>query len=73
MKQYWLDCDSNTGAQFALYEKAEDGDTCVLRFGFDDVDGLTELENAGEIDKAYELIDKYIKQNLGFVPDYEVG
>lgn len=73
MAKYWIDCDSNEGAQFALYEKTEDGDVCILKFDFDDIDGLKELEEADQIGEAYELIDKYIEKKLGFVPNYEVG
>ena len=69
----WIDCDSNAGTQFALYEKTEDGDRCVLKFDFEDVPGLKELEEAGQIGEAYELIDNYIKERLGFVPEYEVS
>lgn len=72
-KKFWLDCDSNAGTQFALYEKTEDDETCILRFDFDDIDGLKELEEAGKIGEGYELIDKYIQKKLGFIPEYEVG
>ena len=72
-KEYWLDCDSNEGTQFALYEKAGEDETCILKFDFEDIEGLKELEEAGKIDEGYELIDKYIKQELGFLPEYEVG
>jgi hypothetical protein len=72
-KKYWLDCDSNEGTQFALYEKVGEDETCILKFDFDDIEGLKELEEAGKIDEGYELIDKYIKQELGFLPEYEVG
>lgn len=71
--KYWIDCDSNEGTQFALYEKTEDEDICILKFDFDDIEGLKELEEAGQIGEAYELIDKYIKEKLGFLPEYEVG
>ena len=73
MKKYWIDCDSNAGTQFALYEKTEDGDDCILRFDFDDIPGLKDLEEAGQIGEAYELIDGFIETKLGFIPDYEVG
>ena len=73
MEKYWIDCDSNEGTQFALYEKTDDGDTCVLKFDFDDIEGLKELEQAGKIGEGYELIDKYIEEKLGFLPEYEVG
>ena len=72
-KKYWLDCDSNEGTQFALYEKVGEDETCILKFDFEDIEGLKELEEAGKIDEGYELIDKYIKQELGFLPEYEVG
>ena len=73
MARYWIDCDSTGDTQFALYEKTEDGDVCVLRFDFEDIEGLKELEEAGMIGEGYELIDKYIEENLGFLPEYEVG
>ena len=73
MKKYWLDCDSNEGTQFALYEQENGEDTCILKFDFDDIDGLKELEEAGQIAEGYELIDKYITEQLGFLPDYEGG
>lgn len=69
MKKYWLDCDSNTEKQFALYED----DECILKFDFDDVPGLKELEEAGKIGEGYELIDEYIKEELGYLPEYTVG
>lgn len=68
-RKYWLDCDSHTGSQFALYEN----ESCILKFNFDDIDGLKELEAAGQIAEAYELINKYIETELGFLPEYEVG
>ena len=71
--KYWLDCDSNEGAQFALYEKTEDDETCILRFDFDDIEGLKELEEARKIGEGYELIDAYIQEQIGFLPDYEIG
>lgn len=73
MKKYWIDCDSNDGTQFALYEKTEEDEICILKFDFDDIDGLKELEEAGQIGEGYELIDKYIEKELGFLPEYEVG
>ena len=72
-KKYWLDCDSKEGTQFALYGRVGENENCVLRFDFDDIEGLKELEETGKIDEGYELIDKYIKQELGFLPEYEVG
>ena len=72
-KKYWLDCDSNEGTQFALYEKVGEDETCILKFDFEDIEGLKELDEAGKIGEGYELIDKYIKQELGFLPEYEVG
>ena len=72
-KEYWLDCDSNGDTQFALYEKVGEEETCILRFDFDDIEGLKELEEAGKIVEGYELIDKYIAKKLGFLPEYEVG
>lgn len=73
MKKYWLDCDSPAGTQFALYEKNGEDEKCILKFDFDDIDGLKELEDAGQIGEGYELIDKYIEKELGFLPEYEVG
>jgi hypothetical protein len=72
-KKYWLDCDSNEGAQFALYEKVGEDETCILKFDYEDIEGLKELDEAGKIGEGYELIDKYIGQELGFLPEYEVG
>ena len=73
MTGYWIDCDSNDGAQFALYKKTEDGDACILKFDFDDIPGLKDLEQSGKIGEGYELIDAYIIEKLGYLPDYEVG
>jgi len=73
MKKYWLDCESTGNTQFALYEKTEDEETCILKFDFEDIEGLKELEEAGKIGEGYELIDKYIEEKLGFLPEYEVG
>lgn len=73
MKKYWLDCDSPAGHQFALYEKTEDGEECILAFDFDDIDGLKDLEETGQISEAYELIDAYITEKLGYLPDYTIG
>jgi hypothetical protein len=56
-----------------LYERVGENETCILKFDFEDIEGLKELEEAGKIDEGYELIDKYIKQELGFLPEYEVG
>lgn len=72
-KKYWLDCDSNEGTQFALYEKVGEDETCILKFDYEDIEGLKELDEAGKIGEGYELIDKYIGQELGFLPEYEVG
>lgn len=73
MKKYWLDCDSPAGTQFALYRKDGEEDTCILKFGYEDIDGLKECEDAGLIGEGYELLDKYIEEKLGFLPDYVIG
>ena len=73
IKKYWLDCNSAGNTRFALYEKTNDNETCILRFDFEDIEGLKELEEDGKIGEAYELIDKYIQEKLGFLPEYEVG
>lgn len=38
--KYWIDCDSPAGTQFALYRKDGEEDTCLLKFGYEDIDGL---------------------------------
>lgn len=55
-----------------VYNPYEDAHETVFSFDFDDIPGLLELELSDQIGEAYALIDDYLKNNLGFVPDYEV-
>lgn len=70
--------DVNAGRHIAsdfvlyVYNPYEDAHEPVLVFDFDDIAGLRSLEQCSMIDVAYNLINKYIKSKLGFVPDYEV-
>ena len=74
--KYLLACTTGglSGYDFTLfvYNPYDDGHEKVLSFDFEDVPGLQELEQSGQIGEAHALIEEYMKSKLGFVPDYEV-
>lgn len=73
---YWMDTDFHYGnfkvPKFALYRKETDEEETteeiVLWSAYEDlrVDDLTTEDLA-------EKIDQYIEEQLGFLPDYEIG
>ena len=78
---FWLDYQENQfyGEKVVLYKKYGDRDTNlydeqeVFSAYFDDIQGLKDAMDEGDMIKAYELIDAHIQQDLGYVPDYTVG
>ena len=67
--KYYLDCENHAGPfQFVLYED----DTVILQFNYEDVPGLAETEKEEDIIQAYNLIDAYITEKLGWLPDYSI-
>ena len=84
MYYYWLDNNYYYGdfsvPKFALIrgelvdgEKDREMEEIILWAAYEDVDGLTEAMEAEDADLSQELIDKYIEQELGFLPEYEIG
>ena len=83
-KYYWLDNDFKYGdfsvPKFALIrgelvdgEKDRETEEVILWAAYEDVDGLAEAFADEDEDQMLELIDKYIEQELGFLPEYEIG
>lgn len=81
---YWVDPDFHYGdfsvPKFALIrgewgDEGKDRETeeVILWAADEDVDGLLEAEEAEDMETGWKLIDKYIEQHLGFLPEYEVG
>ena len=72
--KYVLDCNAHSYFDLVLYvyNPYEDAYEDVLKFDFEDVPGLRELDRFRETIETYALIDDYLKSKLGFVPDYEV-
>lgn len=81
---YWIDTDFHYGdfavPKFALIrgEWGEDGkdretEEVILWAADEDVEGLTEAQESDDMTLAWELIDKYIEKELGFLPDYEIN
>lgn len=75
--RYWFDPEYNYGdfsvRKFALYEVSDNGDEkIVLWASYDDVPNYPEDPDENLAD-AWEAIDEYIEEQLGFLPDYEVG
>ena len=73
-KKYCLDFVKEYGESYIALEEVEGGNAkCILTIECDSIPGLRELEQADKIGEGYELINSYIKEKLGFLPDYEVG
>lgn len=77
---YWMDFNEASG-KATLYRmeynadghKDHETEEPVYSKYMEDIDGFMEAEAAGDIDRAYEILDEDIENTLGFLPDYEVG
>lgn len=45
----------------------------IIRFDYDDVPGLAHAVAKQDIAAARELIDAYLKKELGYTPDYTIN
>ena len=80
---YWIDTEflhGDSTLKFALYRgEYEDGkknretEEVILWKAYEDVDGVAEAVKDGNINLGWDLIDEYIKDKLGFLPDYEIN
>lgn len=81
---YWMDTDFHYGDfsvhKFALIqgkmtdgEKNRETEEVILWFPDDGIDGLIEALKNDDVDLCYELIDKHIAKEIGFIPDYEIN
>ena len=80
---YWLDTSYYYGdfsiPKLALVrgkydengEKDRESEEVILWSAYEDIDGYNELAESGF--DVYPLIDKFINEKLGFLPDYEVN
>lgn len=71
MIKYWLDTDyiyGNSEPKFALHKVTDDEDEIILWASYADAGVDPKAEEAD-----WDTLDKYIEQELGFVPDYEVN
>lgn len=80
---YWIDTEflyGDSTPKFALYRgEYEDGkknretEEVILWETYENVDGVVEATKNGDINLGWDLIDEYIKDKLGFLPDYEIN
>ena len=84
---YWIDTDYHYGdfsvPKFAFFrgeivdeEKDRNSEKCLFWEEYKNLDGYDEcVTEYGDVDteRAWKLIDEYIKSKLGFLPDYEVN
>lgn len=81
---YWMDPNYYYGdfsvSKFALIrgeyndgEKDRDTEEVILWAAYESIEGMQEAMEAEDTDRAQSLIDAYIKSNIGFLPEYEIG
>ena len=84
---YWIDTDYHYGdfsvSKFACFrgeivneEKDRNSEECLFWEEYKNLDGYDECVTGygeGDAERAWKLIDEYIKNKLGFLPDYEVN
>lgn len=84
MYYYWLDTDFHYGdfnePKFALFRidmpdgvKDKETEQLILWSAYSDLDGYDEAEAAEDYEGACRIIDDYITNSIGFLPDYEVN
>lgn len=78
MKRYWIDPIFNYGdfsvKKYAIHEvdevDGEENDEIIFWEPYEDA-GINPAED--DEDTIWNLFDKRCEENLGFVPDYEIG
>lgn len=70
---YWLETEYLSGdyseSKWALHKVDGEKDEIILWKAYEDTPGY----DPEDVEKSWKAIEDYIKEELGFIPDYEVN
>lgn len=81
-ERYWFQTEYLAGdfsqEKWALHkvtedEDGEEDDEIILWKFYDDMEGYRDAVEREDIDEMWKITDECIKEELGFLPDYEVN